>query len=160
MPIGINHLVVLRSLTKAWGLAGLRLGYALADVNLADPLRAGKPPWNVNACAQAAGVATLDDPQRHADALTLLRDGQAQLTAGLRSAGWNVLPSAAGFFLIEVGDAAAARRRLLYHGCLVRDCTSFGLPEHVRVSPRLPAENDWLLEAFATLRTGNAPPAS
>ena len=60
-------------------------------------------------------------------------------------------PTAAGFFLIDVGDAPAARRALLGQGCLVRDCTSFGLPTHVRVSPRLPRQNDLLLEAFAAL---------
>jgi threonine-phosphate decarboxylase len=62
-----------------------------------------------------------------------------------------VEPTAAGFFLIHVGDATAARRALLEQGCLVRDCTSFGLPEHVRVSPRPAAHNERLLAAFAAL---------
>ena len=146
-----GNLVVLRSMTKVWGLAGLRLGYALADESLAAPIRAAKPPWNVNACAQAAGEAALKVEAAYSEALALLRDGREFLTAGLRAARWKVLPSSAGFFLVEVGDAAQAKRTLLSHDCLVRDCTSFGLPEYVRVSPRLPEENRRLLEAFSAL---------
>ena len=79
-----------------------------------------------------------------------------RLAAGLRDLGWTTEPSTAGFFLINVGDAAALRRRLLERGCLVRDCSSFGLPAHVRVSPRHPGQNDRLLEAFSSL----APPGA
>ena len=73
---------------------------------------------------------------------------------GLRELGWTTEPTTAGFFLIRAGDAAALRRELLARGWLVRDCASFGLPAHIRVSPRHPAQNDLLLEAFAAL----APP--
>lgn len=148
-----GNLVVLRSMTKAWGLAGLRLGYGLAGEALADALQGAKPPWNVNACAQAAGSEVLADSAHYREVLALLQSGREMLMTGLRAQGWTVLPSVASFFLIEVGDAALSRRRLLQQGCLVRDCTSFGLPAHVRVSPRLPGENARLLEAFAILAT-------
>ena len=147
-----GNLLVLRSMTKAWGLAGVRLGYALGAETLMAPLREAKPPWNVNACAQAAGLAALADPAYHARTVDLLRAEHLRLHAALRAQGWPVLPTAAAFFLIEVGDAAAARAGLLAHGCLVRDCTSFGLPAHVRVSPRRPEHNDRLLAAFAALK--------
>ena len=149
-----GNLIILRSMTKAWGLAGLRLGYVIADEKLANPLRTAKPPWNVNACAQAAGLAALADDSWYRRSIDLLRSGRAELVAGLTAQGWEVLPSAAGFFLIRVGDAAAAREHLLARGCLVRDCTSFGLPAHVRVSPRLAEQNRLLLDAFTEL----APP--
>jgi histidinol-phosphate aminotransferase len=151
VTLELGNLVVLRSMTKAWGLAGLRLGYALAGEALAAPLRACKPPWNVNACAQAAGAAVLADTVHYREALVLLGNGREMLMTGLQADGWTVLPSAASFFLTEVGDAALVRKSLLQQGCLVRDCTSFGLPGHVRVSPRLPEQNERLLEAFATL---------
>ncbi len=144
--------VVLRSMTKYWGLAGLRLGYALAAPAEAAALRAAAAPWSVNACAQAAGVAALADNDQHRRSVELLSGERDRLVAGLRAAGWTTEPATAGFFLIHVGDASAARRALLAQGCLVRDCSSFGLPEHVRVSPRQAPQNDRLLTAFAALR--------
>ena len=80
-----------------------------------------------------------------------MRRGRDCLGAALRERGWQVEPSAAGFFLVDVGDASDARRALLRGGCLVRDCSSFGLPAHVRVSPRLTDQNERLLAAFAIL---------
>lgn len=150
----LGNLVVVRSMTKAWGLAGLRLGYAIAAESLAKPLRTAKPPWNVNACAQAAGLAALADDSWYQRSIDLLRSGRADLMTGLAQQGREVLASCAGFFLIRVENAAAAREQLLARGCLVRDCTSFGLPEHVRVSPRQADQNERLLDAFA----GLAPP--
>ena len=146
-----GNLVVLRSMTKTWGLAGLRLGYAIAAPETAAALRAAAPPWSVNACAQAAGVVALADLEHHLRSVALLTAERDRLATGLRAGGWVTELTTAGFFLIDVGDALAARRALLAQGCLVRDCTSFGLSGHVRVSPRLPRQNDLLLEAFAAL---------
>jgi len=146
-----GNLLVLNSMTKYWGLAGLRLGYAVAAREVAAALRAAAPPWSVNACAQAAGVAGLDDLEHNRRSIELLVGERDRLVDGLRALGWTTEPTSAGFFLIHVRDAAAVRRSLLGQGCLVRDCTSFGLPEHVRVSPRFPEQNDRLLAAFAEL---------
>jgi histidinol-phosphate aminotransferase len=148
---GTANLVVLRSMTKYWGLAGLRLGYAIAAPAEAAALRAASPPWSVNACAQAAGRAALSDLEHHDAAVALLVAERHRIATGLRRQGWTTEPTTAGFFLIHAGDATAARAALLARGCLVRDCTSFGLPEHVRVSPRHPEQNDRLLAAFAAL---------
>lgn len=150
--LAAGNVVVLRSMTKTWGLAGVRLGYALAAEDTAARLRAALPPWNVNACAQAAGRAAFAALGHHEAALRMLRDERDRLCCELRARGWTVEPSDAGFFLVHVGDAVAARSALLARGCLVRDCTSFGLPAYVRVSPRLPAQNDLLLEAFGALQ--------
>jgi histidinol-phosphate/aromatic aminotransferase/cobyric acid decarboxylase-like protein len=149
--LAAGNLVVLRSMTKYWGLAGLRLGYALADAALGAALRAAIAPWSVNACAQAAGVAALADGQHHCRSAALLCRERDRLVVGLGARGWVTEPTTAGFFLVHVGDGAAARRALLQRGLLVRDCASFGLPAHVRVSPRHAAENDLLLQAFAAL---------
>ena len=151
-----GNLLVLHSMTKYWGLAGLRLGYAVAAPAGAAALRAAAPPWSVNACAQAAGLAALADLEHHRRSVALLIAERIRLAAGLCARGWVVEPSTAGFFLIHAGDAPAVRGCLLGRGCLVRDCTSFGLPEHVRVSPRHPEQNDRLLEAFAALEPPEA----
>jgi threonine-phosphate decarboxylase len=149
--LAAGNLVVLHSMTKYWGLAGLRLGHAVAAPETAAALRAAAPPWSVNACAQAAGVAALADLAHHQRAVDLLVRERDRLLIGLRRLGWVAEPTAAGFFLIHAGAAPAVRRALLERGCLVRDCTSFGLPAHVRVSPRQPDENEALLAAFAAL---------
>lgn len=149
--LAAGNLVVLHSMTKYWGLAGLRLGHAVAGLGLAAALRAAAPPWSVNACAQAAGLAALDDLEHHHRSVELLTTERDRLTAGLRMQGWITEPTTAGFFLIRAGNASILRAALLERFCLVRDCTSFGLPAHVRVSPRHPEQNDLLLEAFAAL---------
>jgi histidinol-phosphate aminotransferase len=146
-----GNLVVLRSMTKYWGLAGARLGYALAGRTASVALRSAAPPWSVNAFAQAAGLAALADLGHHQRSIALLTAERDRLAAGLRDRGWTTEPTTAGFFLIHAGDAAALRAELLARGFLVRDCASFGLPGHVRVSPRAPHQNDLLLEALSTL---------
>jgi histidinol-phosphate aminotransferase len=156
--LSTGNLVVLHSMTKYWGLAGLRLGHAVAAPAEAAALRAAAPPWSVNACAQAAGVAALSDLDHHRRSVELLTRERDRLAAGLSDLGWIVEPTTAGFFLILAGDAPAVRRDLLARGFLVRDCSSFGLPRHVRVSPRLPAQNEQLLAAFAALEPPEAGP--
>jgi len=148
LDVAAENLLVLRSLTKDCGLAGLRLGYAVGPGPLVEALRRVQSPWSVNALAQAAGVAALGDPAHRARSLEMLAEAKAALTAGLTGLGLRPLPSAVPFFLVHVGDGAAFRHRLLTRGLLVRDCASFGLPEHVRISTRRPEENERLLTAI------------
>jgi len=143
-----DNVLVLRSLTKDCGLAGLRLGYAVGPEPVIEALRRVQPPWSVNALAQAAGVAALGDTAHRARSLELLAEAKATLTAGLTRLGLRPVPSAVPFFLVPVGDGAAFRHRLLTRGLLVRDCASFGLPEYARISPRRPEENERLLAAI------------
>ncbi len=146
--LAAGNLIVLRSLTKSWGLAGLRLGYCLAEESTAAALRAAAPPWSVNACAQSAGLAALADTDHHERSLALLRSERDRLMTALQRRGWATEPTWAGFFLVRVTDATELRMKLLRRGFLVRDCSSFGLPEYVRLSPRLPSQNDALLAAW------------
>ena len=140
--------IVLRSLTKDFALAGLRLGYAVAPQTMIAALKVAQPPWSVNTPAQIAGIAALQPEnvawQQHT--LTQLRQHAAQLWDDLRSAGMTVLPTETTFALVAVTDAADTRRRLLNRRILVRDGTSFGLPHHIRIAARRPAENRRLLE--------------
>lgn len=145
LTLGAPNILVLRSMTKNHALAGLRLGYAAGPRRLVETLARVRPPWNVNALAQAAGVAALKDRQHLRRTLDALRQARDHLVAGLRHCGLDPLPSAVHFFLVEVGDGAVFRRRLLLKGILVRDCASFGLPAYVRIATRRPAENARLL---------------
>ncbi|MCD6568162.1 MAG: histidinol-phosphate aminotransferase family protein [Dehalococcoidia bacterium] len=146
--IGGNNLLVLRSMTKDYAMAGLRLGYGVAGVEIIDSLRRICPPWNVNAVAQAAGIAALESGEYLEDCRTRLGRARDYLVVELSRLGLPPLPSETNFFLVEVGDAAAFRRSLLEQKILVRDCTSFGLPRHVRIAPRALPECEKLIAAI------------
>jgi histidinol-phosphate/aromatic aminotransferase/cobyric acid decarboxylase-like protein len=138
-------------MTKAYALAGMRLGYAVGHPDVLGALGKVRPPWSVNALAQAAGLAALDDAAHIEHSLTQVAQAQQIFVAHLRGLGLEPLPSCTHFFLLKVGDAAAYRRALLRRGILVRDCTSFGLPEYIRIATRRPEENARLLAALAEM---------
>jgi threonine-phosphate decarboxylase len=145
---GGENVLVLRSMTKDFALAGLRLGYAVGAASLIEPLRRAQPPWSVNALAQAAGVAALRDLPHRQGSLERLARARQELVAGLDRLGLVSVPSATHFFLLRVGDGASFRLALLRRrGVLVRDCASFGLPAFVRIAARQPEENERLLDA-------------
>jgi histidinol-phosphate aminotransferase len=148
------NLVILRSLTKDHALPGLRLGYLLASPEIARAVETVRPPWSVNAGALRAGLATLDaQAQVHLErAQALVAVSRELLTHRLTGLGYLVRASAANFVLVHVGNATEFRRALLPHGMVVRDCTSFGLPEHVRIACRLPEQCAQLVEVVSKLR--------
>jgi len=144
-----GRVLVLRSLTKVFALAGLRLGYALGRPELLERLRAHQPPWSVNAFAEAAGIACAREEGHVRAVRGLVAEARAALAAGLRGLGLTVTEGAANFLLVEVGGARAFRRRLLERGVCVRDCTSFGLPDHVRLAVPHPDQVSRVVGAFA-----------
>lgn len=147
------NLLVLRSLSKDHALAGLRIGYAVGDPDLLAPLRAVRPPWNVNTYAQAAAVAALRNRVYVRDTLRRLRVATQDLRRRLQEMGFFVVPSVAHFFLVRVGHAADVGHFLLRaYGVQVRDCTSFGLPTYIRVASLRPEENDVLLKGLQAYR--------
>ncbi|MCL4531947.1 MAG: histidinol-phosphate aminotransferase family protein [Actinobacteria bacterium] len=131
-----GRLLLLRSMTKDHGLAGLRLGYAVARPDVLDPLGRIRPPWGVNVLAQAAGLAALKDEAHVEDARRVIAEARAYLVGELSALGLGVIPSAANFLLVRVGDGAAFRAAMLARGVCVRDCASFGLPAYVRIGMR------------------------
>lgn len=153
-----ENLIIIRSLTKEHGLAGLRLGYALAGQALCEALRAVQPPWSVNSLAQVAGVAALQAGVAawREQSLTQLHGQAARLWSCLSELGYRVLPSDTPYTLVEVGQAATFRRALLEQGCLVRDCASLGLPDHIRIAAQRPADNERLIAAMARLHRDNS----
>jgi histidinol-phosphate aminotransferase len=156
-PVRSNALggaVLLRSLTKDQAMAGLRLGYALAPAPIADALDRVRPPWSVNAVAQAAGLAAIADGEHLARAREEVGRARAYVTRALRDLGLRVVPSAANYVLVEVGNGAAARAELLSRGIVVRDCASFGLPSFVRIGLRTLPECERLVAAFASAGVG------
>lgn len=153
LTLDAGNILVLRSMTKDYALAGLRLGYVAGAEAAVAAVAAVRPPWSVNALAQAAGVAALSNPAHLAGSLAQLRRSKAELLAGLSELGLKCIPSTAHFFLVEVGDGAALRNALLERGILVRDCASFGLAAYVRIATRRPDENARLLAALREVTT-------
>lgn len=146
-----GNLLVLRSMTKDYALAGLRLGYAVAKAEIIDTLRRVRPPWNVNALAQAAGVLALQEAGFLEQSVARLNRERDYLLARITGLGLPTAPTRANFFLMKVGEARLFRDRLLRRKILVRDCTSFGLPEYVRLAPRRHAQNVMLVSALRDL---------
>jgi histidinol-phosphate aminotransferase len=145
------HLLVSRTFSKAYGLAALRIGYAVASTAVADMLNRVRQPFNVNALAQAAAVAALEDTAYVDESRTMNRRGLAQLYAGLAALGVPYVPSHGNFVLARVGDAARVNRELLHQGVIVRPVASYGLPDWLRISVGLPAENERFLATLGRI---------
>jgi histidinol-phosphate aminotransferase len=146
--------LVLRTFSKIYGLAGLRVGYGVADPELASYLERARHPFNVNRLAEAAAVAALDDEEHAARSRAVNAEGMAYLSRELPGLGVEVWPSDANFVLARIG--AGMCDRLLREGIIVRPLAGFGMPEHVRISIGLPEENERLVKTLRRIREGSA----
>jgi len=147
-----SNLLVLRTMTKDYAMAGLRLGYGVAKKEIIASLRRICPPWNVNALAQKAGMVSIAKEEYVEQCQARLRKAKTYLATELSGLGLPPLPSEANFFLVEVGDASWFRRELLKRRMLVRDCTSFGLPHYIRIAPRTLPECRILVAAIKEIK--------
>ncbi len=146
------NLILSRTLSKAYGLAGLRVGYAVAQPAITDILNRIRQPFNVNSLAQAAAVAAMNDDAFLARSKQVNSAGYAQLTAAFTRLGLSFVPSKANFVLVHIGTAgggaAAVNAALLKQGVIVRPVAGYGLPEYLRVSIGLETENAAFIAAL------------
>ncbi|MDR2001115.1 MAG: histidinol-phosphate transaminase [Zoogloeaceae bacterium] len=142
------NLIVTRTFSKIYGLAGLRVGYAAASAEVADLMNRVRQPFNVNNLAIAAAEAALDDHAFLAESYELNRRGMEQLVAGFKRLGLEHIPSHGNFVAVRVGDAAAVNQKLLRQGVIVRPIAGYGLPQHLRITIGLERENARCLEAL------------
>ncbi len=151
------NVVILRSMTKDHALPGLRLGYMLADEDVVKQVGRYQHSWSVNAPAQAAGIVALTDRQHVEAGREVLIEGKRYLVHVAGLLGLETCQSAANFIMLKVGDATKVRRRLLKeHRLCVRDCSSFGLPQYIRVGIRNMDDNLRLADALKqVLETGS-----
>ena len=157
------NLLVSRTFSKAYGLAGLRVGYGVAQPELGGLLNRVRLPFNVTSIAQAAAAAALQDTAFVQQSYEHNRAGLQALSAALRALGLEIVPSFGNFVLVRVGPAARVYQELLARGVIVRPVGSYGLPEWLRVSVGLPHENARFLQALpAALAAARspAPPAA
>jgi histidinol-phosphate aminotransferase len=144
------NLVVVRTFSKAYGLAGLRVGYALSHPGVAEILNRVRQPFNVNAVSLAAAVAALEDRAHVAAVAALNRAGLERLTSGCRTLGVRTFPSAANFLLVDVGrPAGPVYEAMLRAGVIVRPVAGYGLPNCLRISTGTAVENERCLRALA-----------
>src|SRR5205823_908528 len=148
------NLVITRTFSKAYGLAGLRVGFALAHASVADVMNRVRQPFNVNSVALAAARAALDDMEFVARSYAENLQGLRQLEEGAKRLGVDYIPSYGNFLTLRVaqGGKAAAEiyKRLLRRGVIVRPVGgAYQLPEHLRVTVGTPEENERFLAALA-----------
>ncbi len=150
-----RNLVVMRTFSKAFGLAGARVGYALADPEVTDIVNRVRLSFNPNSLAQAAAVAALGDEEHIQRTVELNREGLAQLQTGFEKLGLTFIPSVCNFVTVDVGRAGReVFQALLREGVIVRPLDGYGLPTHLRVSVGLPDQNARLLAALARVLAG------
>lgn len=142
------NLIVTRTFSKAYGLAGLRVGYAFADAGVADLMNRVRQPFNVNSISLAAATAALDDREFVQRGFELNQSGMRRITQGLAQLGLSYIPSFGNFVSFRMDDAAGVYLRLLKRGVIVRPIASYGMPDYLRVSIGLESENERFLESL------------
>ena len=144
------NLLVSRTFSKAYGLAALRVGYSLSTAVVADVLNRVRQPFNVNSLALAAACAALQDTEYLAQSRALNEAGMQQLQDGFSALGLSWIPSKGNFIALDLGQIAApVYQGLLREGVIVRPVANYGMPNHLRITVGLPAENARLLEALS-----------
>jgi len=142
------NLVLTRTLSKAYGLAGLRIGYGIAHADVAELMNRVRQPFNVNHLAMVAACAALEDHDFIEKCRAVNAAGLRQLAAGFDRLGLAHIPSYANFITVRVGDAARVYQRLLTEGVIVRPIAGYGMPEHLRVTVGTEAQNARFLAAL------------
>ncbi len=150
---GQRLIVTLRTFSKIFGLAGLRVGYAVARPDIIGMLNHVRQPFNVTSLGQVAVMAGMDDDEHVRNTLRVNNTGMAYLASEFARLGVAYVPSHANFILAEVGDSRGVFERLLKLGVIVRPMGGYGLPRHVRITVGLEAENRQLVAALGKVLT-------
>ncbi|PKO45104.1 MAG: histidinol-phosphate transaminase [Betaproteobacteria bacterium HGW-Betaproteobacteria-22] len=146
-----DNLLISRTFSKAYGLAGLRIGFGLCHPQVADMMNRVRQPFNVNNIAQAAAIASLADEDFVARSYALNQAGMLQLTTGFDALGLSYIPSFANFVSVKLPDATQVNQKLLQKGVIVRPIANYEMPEYLRVSVGLFSENAKFLEVLTEI---------
>ena len=142
--------VGLRTFSKAYGIAGLRVGYGIMNAEIADYLHRVRQPFNVNELAQVGALASLNDEEFYQKTLSMTRDGINWLTTEISKLGCKTFPTQTNFFLVDVGvDARQLYNRMLTRGVIVRAMNAYGYSSCIRITVGLASENERLVKALA-----------
>lgn len=143
------NVIVTRTFSKAYGLAGLRIGYSVSSAQVADLINRVREPFNVNTLAQMAAVAVLSDDDYLAESIAVNNSGRKQIETALIELGLDFIPAQGNFITFDTKtDAAKIYQKLLQKGVIVRPIAPYGLPQHLRVSIGLASENTAFITAL------------
>jgi histidinol-phosphate aminotransferase len=145
---GKENIIILRTFSKAYGLAGLRIGYAIGHPELIGLLNKVRQPFNVNAMAQAAAIAALDDVTHLVETREMVEEGLAFFEHELPKLGIKTVPSGANFILVKTGNGRKVFEELQKRKVIVRPMDPYGLPDHIRITIGTPEQNKKVLEAL------------
>lgn len=144
-----KNVIVLRTFSKAYGLAGLRVGYAFAPERLVDQMEKVREPFNSNSLAQKAALAVLDDEEHLRKTIENNRTGLTYFYEQLSNMNLDFISTQANFVSVKLGeDAGRICDRLMKEGVLVRNMESFKMPEYIRVTIGLPEENERFIKTL------------
>jgi histidinol-phosphate aminotransferase len=146
-----KRVVLLRTFSKMASLAGLRIGYAVADPECIALVNRIRQPFNVNTLAQVAALTAIEDETHVQRSVAAVREGVRSVSAALGALGVRYVPSRANFILVEFSDSARVYEQLLKLGMIVRPMASFGLEQALRITIGTPEENARLVEALRTV---------
>ena len=151
------NLVVVRTFSKIYGLAGLRVGYAIASSKITELLNRVRQPFNVSGVALAAAEAALSDQAFVKDSFRANQEGKQQLEQGLTHMGYEFITSSANFVAVQFSDPEACKQFLLSRGIIVRPIKEYGLPQHLRITIGSSKENEALLAALKDFSKNSQP---
>ncbi len=143
-----KNCVILRTFSKAYGLAGLRAGYAVSNIEIADMLNKARTPFNLNLMAQAACVAALQDQDHINKSIAMVKTGLAQYYAAFESMGIDYIPSHTNFLMAKVGKGKEVFQKALAQGVILRAMDSYQLPEYIRITVGNERENTRCIEVL------------
>lgn len=143
-----KNVVIMRTFSKAYGLAGIRAGFVVTTPAIADLLNKARSPFNLNLVAQAAALAALDDQEHVARTVSMVNLGRRQYEEAFRSWGVDYIPSHANFILARVGDGKRVYEGCLARGVILRPMDAYGLPEYIRITIGTARENERCLTAL------------
>lgn len=146
-----RRIIVLRTFSKIYGLAGLRIGYGLSSEDVVEILNRVRQPFNTNSLAQAGALAALDDDEHVRRTLEINRKGLEMLNRGFQDLDLDFVPSFANFVLVKVGQGQEIFQKLLKKGIIVRPMDFYDMPEYLRITVGLPEENQRLLKELEKL---------
>jgi len=150
-----DNLIVTRTFSKMYGLAGLRIGYSVSHADVADLLNRVRQPFNANLIAQEAALASLSDTQHVSDSVNLNNHGLKQLTKGFTKLGLTNIPSIGNFITVDIKqDAMPIYDALLYEGVIVRPVANYQLPNHLRITVGTEKQNTRALSALKKVLKG------
>jgi histidinol-phosphate aminotransferase len=150
------NLIITRTFSKAYGLAGLRVGYSISSTDMADVLNRVRQPFNNNSLAMAAAEAALSDVDYLRQTLTMNKQGMKQLTQAFAELGLSWIPSAGNFVSVDLQQVAMpVYQALLKKGVIVRPVANYGMPNHLRISIGMPHENQFFIDALTDVLNGS-----